>query len=974
MESARPSPIEHAFLIVGIGASAGGLSAFRDLLQALPTTTGMGFIFIQHLDPTHISTLPALLARTTAMPVVEAQDGQVVEPNHVYVIPPDTALGILHGKLQLLPRLRTGHRHLPIDQFFCALAEDRDSQAIGVILSGTASDGTLGLKAIKAAGGITFAQDEQSAEYDGMPHSAVAAGCVDFVLPPAKIAAELAQIARHPYASRKLAGAATVTSEGENSLNKVFFLLRSRTGNDFTYYKHSTIGRRLRRRMLLHKLERLPEYVKLLQRQPAEVDALFHDLLINVTSFFRDPDAFEALKRDIFPRIFGQRAPDTPVRVWVPGCSTGEEAYTIAILLLEFLNDHATTTPIQIFATDIDAQAIDKARMGVYPDSITEDVEPGRLRRFFVKLPIGYQISKSVRDLCVFAVQNVNKDPPFSRLDLICCRNLLIYLGSVLQKKVLKLFHYALRSPGFLMLGTSETVGEVSDLFAPVDKQNKLYEKKTATVQPGYEFPTQPDLVMPPHRQALTIEEIPTVLNVQQEAERVILGRYVPPGVVIDQDMNILHFYGKTAPFLEPGAGPASLNLMRMTHPDLLIELRNAVKKALKQGNPYNQPAHLRSSTGQDITVLMKVIPLNNLKGAEKFLLVLFETLGAGARPDVEQAVPPSSPSEPTSEDEKEKRIKGLEEELRTTRDYMQAIIEDQEATNEEFKAANEEIQSTNEELQSTNEELETAKEELQSMNEELATVNEELENRNVALTQSNNDLTNILSSVDMAIIMLDRDLRIRLFTSMAKNLLNLIDTDVGRPLSDLKPKVAIPELDRLALQVLDTLTPISKEVSDPEGHWYSVRVRPYRTLNNQIDGAVIAFIGIDDIKDINRLKDLLLQQEQQLATMIGDSLDAILVLDLEGRILAWNPGAARIYGYTELEAIGMNIEDLIPEDQRAETRQLLEHLKASGPFKSGRTQRLTKSGERVTIKLTASVLYDETGKPSAVATTERVQ
>ena len=671
-----------------------------------------------------------------------------------------------------------------------------------------------------------------------------------------------------------------------------------------------------------------------------------------------------------------QHRPETPVRVWVPGCSSGEEAYTIAMLWLEFLNEQASTVPLQVFATDIDAPAIDKARLGIYPESIKENVESGRLQRFFVRLPNGYQISKSVRDLCVFAVQNLNKDPPFSRLDLISCRNLLIYLGSVLQKKVLKLFHYALRSPGFLMLGTSETVGEASSLFASVDKQNKLYEKKLATALPKYDFPTQPDLVMllPPRqpRAVATLEDIPPLLPLQQTAEQILLGRYVPPGVMIDREMTILHFYGKTAPYLELGAGPASLNLMRIVHPDLLLELRNAIKKALKQGKPSTQPAHLRRSTGQELAVQVQVIPVEPLKSSEKFLLVLFEAQEADTRVSVDPAAPPPVPSEPASAEEKEKRIQALEAELRTTRDYMQAIIEDQEATNEEFKAANEEIQSTNEELQSTNEELETTKEELQSMNEELATVNEELENRNVALTQANTDLTNILSSVDMAIIMLDRDLKIRLFTSMAKNLLNLIDSDIGRPLSDLKPKVAIPDLDRLALQVIDHLTPISKEVYDPEGHWYSVRVRPYQTLNNQIDGAVIAFIGIDDLKDIGRLKNMLSQQEQRLSTMVEDSNDAILVLNFEGRILAWNRSAALIYGYTESEALGMNIEALIPEDQREPARQMLEQLKTDGPFKSDQTQRLTKSGERVPIRLMASILYDETGQPSAVATTER--
>ncbi|MEJ2389514.1 MAG: CheR family methyltransferase, partial [Chromatiaceae bacterium] len=499
----------------------------------LPPDTGMAYVLIQHLDPKHESMLTSLLTRTTPMPVVEATDGLSVEPNHVYVIPPNTNLGILHGTLHLMPRGDPHKQHLPVDYFLRSLAEDQGTRAIGVILSGTASDGALGLKAIKAEGGITLAQDPASAKYDGMPRSAIATGGVDFILPLEGIAKELARLAGHPSVAREAAARPELPPEAIDDLSKVFLLLRGHTGNDFTYYKQSTVQRRIKRRMLLHKLERLKDYVRFLQQAPGELDALFQDMLINVTGFFRDPETFEALKKTVFPRIMAGRSPENPIRIWAAGCSSGEEAYSVAIALLEFLGNQATGTPIQIFATDIDANAIDKARTGVYAENIAADLTPARLQRFFVRVPEGYQIGKPIRDMCVFAVQNVIKDPPFSRLDLAVCRNLLIYLGNVLQKKVLQVFHYALKPTGFLMLGTSETVGGSADLFALADRKNKIYTKKTALIPLQYEFAAgAPGLL---ETEGPAAPPSPAPIDIPHQADRIILNRYGPPGVIIHQ-------------------------------------------------------------------------------------------------------------------------------------------------------------------------------------------------------------------------------------------------------------------------------------------------------------------------------------------------------------------------------------------------------------------------------------------------------
>ena len=970
------SSAKKTFPVVGIGASAGGLNAYTKLLKALPVDTGMAFVLVQHLDPKHASMLPELLARATLMPVAEIKDGVQVMPNCVYVMPPNHSLAILHGRLHLMPRPDALGKHLPIDDFLKTLADDLQSNAIGVILSGTASDGTFGLRAIKAEGGITFAQSEASCEYEGMPHSAIAAGHVDFVLAPEEIAQELARIAKHPYLLQELRQPKeTEGVPSGDSLNKIFVLLRTRTGNDFTYYKHATIRRRIKRRMVLQQIERMEDYVKLLQQQAKEVDALFQDLLINVTSFFRDPETFEALKTEVFPQLLQGQKNGRALRIWIPGCSTGEEVYSLAIALFEYLGENVSGTRIQIFASDIDGKAVEKARAGHYPEGIRDDVTAARLQRYFIKTPEGYQICKSIRDICVFAVQNVVKDPPFSRLDLVCCRNLMIYLGSVLQKKVLHTFHYALSPGGFLMLGTSETIGSYADLFSLVDKKNKIYLKKSVATRLAYDFSATP--YVPPAAGEMPAEagRSSPALNLQQEAENMILATYGPPGVIINRELQILNFRGQTGPFIEPAAGSASLNLLKMARQDLVMELRAVVHEAIKEHRPVRKDGvRIQQQDGDCRLVNLQVMPLAGVH--EPHYLVLFEAASRLVVPEKKAAKKngkggTGDADKEAISDPRDLRINELEHELLSNREYMQSVIESQEASNEELQSANEEIQSANEELQSTNEELETAKEELQSTNEELATINEEHEIRNQELITANNDLSNLLASVELAIVILREDMSIRRFTPAARQLLNLIDADVGRPISNIRPNVTIPDLEQRVRQVTSSMAVQSLEVQDKDGHWYVLRLRPYKTLDNRIEGVVMTFIDIDSVKDAERMRRAL-QQERRLAAVVRDSGDAVTVQDFSGHILAWNRRAVEIYGYSEEEALQMKNDLLIAERSAKEMKNTLLQLQQGNKIAPFESWRHHKDGREIRVWMTASPLLDEAGQPVAVAVTER--
>ncbi|MGH8018508.1 MAG: CheR family methyltransferase, partial [Opitutaceae bacterium] len=870
------------------------------------------FVLVQHLDPKHDSALVQLLARATTMPVREVTDRLPVEPNRVFVIPPDKQMTIAEGVLRLQPRAAGRVPPRAIDFFFESLAQDQRERAIGVILSGTATDGTLGLEAIKGEGGITFAQDG-SAKYDSMPRSAVAAGCVDFELSPENIARELARIAKHPYATRPSAARAAdddaasaadhedddtpLPSGGhgkkraqanrardeaareppagfeEKGFKRILLLVRNHSDVDFLLYKPTTIQRRITRRMVLNKLETIEAYTDFLRGNTKELDALYADMLISVTSFFRNPEAFDLLQQKIFPPLLAQRN-DTPVRVWVLGCSTGQEAYSIAMAFAESAGNSPHARKLQIFATDLNDPLLDKARAGLYAKTLAQDISPERLRRFFVEEDGGYRATKELRQTVVFARQNVLSDPPFSHMDLISCRNLLIYIEPNLQKKIVPMFHYALNPEGTLFLGASESVAGFSDLFEPLDKKQKIFARRPAHTHaqplpmirsrhPG-EKKTAP---RPAPAPAAPPDGMRTELDAQREADRVTVNQFAPPGVLINDALQILQFRGPTSAYLEPPLGKASFDVLKMAREGLMLPLRAAINKAKKEGKPVRKEHVRMKEDGGMRTVTLQVTPLKNVK--ERCFLVLFEEEGndragssAARLRDQPSAAP--TPSRRVSKREENRRIHALEAELTETRDYVQAIQEQNEAASEELQASNEEVTSANEELQSINEELETSKEELESANEELTTVNEEMANRNAELNRLNADLDNLHLSINTAIVVLGRDLTVRRFTPLAEKMFHFLAADVGRPLSAVRHTLDFSHgsrdepasggetpltLEDLVREAIDTVSTRECEVRNKEGRWYSLRVRPYLTLEKKIEGAVLMLVDIDALK-----------------------------------------------------------------------------------------------------------------------------
>ena len=884
------------FPVVGIGASAGGLEAALDLLRQLPHGTGMAFVLVQHLDPNHESMLPALLQKATPMPSIQVKHGMKVEQEHLYIIPPNTSMSIEGRVLKLTPR-GGERRYMPIDHFLCSLAVDAKSKAIGIILSGTASDGVIGMESIKAEGGITFAQDEASAKYPEMPRNAAAAGCVDLVLTPKAMAQELARIGKHPYVA-ETREKKTSASETSKDYPRIFALLRKMTEVDFSFYKQATIQRRIARRMALHKMQTLGEYIEYLQHTPKEVEALYQDLLIKVTGFFREPDSFKALKNKILPAIDENRLRNAPIRIWVPGCSTGEEAYSIAMSLVEYMQGAHVTIPCQIFATDLSEMAVERARAGIYRQEITADVPPDRLRRFFSRLNGGYQIAKMIRDMCVIARQDLVKDPPFSKLDLISCRNVLIYLEPVLQRKIFPLFHYALKPGGYLMLGTSESVGDFSNLFNLVDRKCKIYSRKQVPATFHFDAPL-PEVS--PSPEAEPSPPPARDVDVGREVDRLILGKYAPAGVVVNNDFEILQFRGRTDRYLQSAPGKASLNLLKMAREGLLSEMRTALQKARKENVPVRtQPVQV-ADHDKAWSVRIEAIPLTSADRHDRQFLVLFDE--NVSVPAAESAAGREKGAGHASQ--AERRLEQMKQELAGTREHLQSIIEEQETTNEELKSANEEILSSNEELQSTNEELETAKEELQSTNEELTTLNEELQTRNLEVNQVNNDMTNLLASVSIPIIMLGPDLRIRRFTPLTEKVFNLIATDIGRPITDIKSNIEVPDLERMILRTIESVSPQELEVRDRDGRWYLVRVRPYRTRENQIDGAVMLFMDIDEHKRSSAELGKAHDYAEALFDMSGD---AVLLLDAELRIRKANRAFHRIFQVSQQETDGKRL------------------------------------------------------------------
>ena len=837
------------FPIVAIGASAGGLQAVIELFEHLPPDTGMGYVYIQHLDPNIESKLTEILSKSTKMKVVEARHLAPVEPNHVYVIPANKDISILDGVLTLNTRKGKGFEHMPVDSFFSALAEKHNEGAIGIVLSGSGSDGTLGLKSIKNSGGITFAQDE-TAQFQSMPKSAIADGMVDMVLSPKAIAHELARLGKQKEIIRlAMQDTEEAKSRVDEDLIAIIHLLRKSTGVDFTHYKSNTIRRRIVRRMLLYKLESMKDYFLYMKQHITEVNSLFHDLLINVTSFFRDPDTMEYLKKVMIPRLLKSKSVNENLRIWVPACSTGEEAYSLAMIIMEALDDGSSNINVQIFATDLSEVTIAKARLGVYTRNEVANISPKRLQRFFIKIDGSYRIKKDIRDLCVFAPHNIFKDPPFSRIDLISCCNLMIYLDAVLQKKIMAIFHYALNPNGFLILGKSETIGTSLTLFSQLEKKFKVYARKKSAsngviMDMNYGLPEieRIDSVRAPRSIQKSTDH---GLELEKTVDNILLNKYVPASVVVNLEMEILQFRGSTGLYLEPSPGKASLNLLKMARPGLIFELRSIINKATKSGEPAKKTGLEIKINNTIHLISIEAVPLKS-DTEEKLFLVIFEQM---VLPE------PTGLKSPHSRD---KLVKQLEDELRAIREDMRSIIEEQEASKEELQSANEEIVSSNEELQSINEELETSKEELESSNEELMTINAELQIRNEQLAEAYEYAEAVFGTIREAILILDKNKRIKSANKSFYTTFQMTEDDCeGLIIYEMANRQwNFPKLR----EVLEDIIPMKGQVQDIEiNHSFPNVGEKILLLNacrvvQKIHQQQLFFLAFEDITDLRRI------------------------------------------------------------------------------------------------------------------------
>jgi chemotaxis methyl-accepting protein methylase len=847
-ERAKSPPKETAprqesipFPIVGIGASAGGLEALEQFLRQVPQGCGMAFVIVQHLDPTHKGIMPELLQRTTAMEVFQVRDRMKVKTDCVYVIPPNKDMSILHGVLHLFEPSAPRGLRLPIDFFLRSLAEDRQELSIGVILSGMGSDGTMGLRAIKEKGGVVLVQEPASAKFDSMPRSAINAGLADLVAPAEQLPGKIVAYLRHALVIAKTEHA--LEEKDQSALEKVLILLRIKTGQDFSLYKKNTVYRRIERRMGIHQLDRIADYVRYLQESPQELEILFKELLIGVTSFFRDPAAWDRLQKESIPALLAGHAAGGVLRAWSAGCSTGEEAYSLAIAFKEALGavNPKTTFTLQIFATDLDRDAIDKARLGVYPANIAADVSPERLRRYFIQEDEGFRVAKEIREMVTFATQNLVMDPPFTKLDIIVCRNLLIYLTPELQKKLLPLFHYSLNPGGILFLGSSESVIPFSDLFVPLDIKSRIFRRRESVV------PTEPvafpAMFVPLPKVPKELTMLKPAANLQSLADQLLLQHFSPPAVLVNDKGDILYISGRTGKYLEPAAGKANWNIFAMAREGLRFELESAFHKSLKQKKAV---AVKGLKVGEGVgtqTVDLTVQAIEEPEALRGMVMIVFT--------DVPAPHEKTTPGRSQGCRSGNGKIVELEQEIQQLREKLQTTHEEMQSSQEELKSTNEELQSANEELQSTNEELTTSREEMQSLNEELQTVNAEQQSKMNELSRINNDMRNLLNSTQIITVFLDNELHIRRFTSGADKIFKLIPGDVGRPLSDIANDLHYPEMTEEAREVLRTLVFSEKQIAASDGRWFSVRIMPYRTMEEVIAGVVITFADITATKSV---------------------------------------------------------------------------------------------------------------------------
>lgn len=903
------------FPIVCLGASAGGLEALEQFLSGVPENSGMAYIVIQHLDPTQKGMLPELLRRISGMEVLQVKDLMAVMPNCVYVIPPNKSMSILKGVLHLFEPLETRGLRLPIDFFLHSLANDQLEYGVGVILSGMGSDGSLGVRAIKGKNGIVMVQEPATAKFDSMPRNAIDAVLADIVAPAYELPAKLLDFLHHvPIVKPD----ADTSFKDQSALEKIIILLRTHTGNDFSLYKKNTVYRRIERRMSVHKIEKIAVYVGFLQENPKEIDILFKELLIGVTQFFRDAIVWDKLKETVIPELIDNMKVGTSMRAWISGCSTGEEAYSLAIVFketLEKINPHGGFT-FQIFATDLDNEAIETARRGHFHANITADVSPERLKRFFIKTEEGYRVNTAIREMVIFAKHNIIMHAPFTKIDMITCRNLLIYMDSELQKKILGLFYYSLNPKGILLLGTAETLGTQSHFFTPVDAKLKIYKRAVTTHVPElFDFPSSFS------RTPLTNNEklmpIKPSENIETLADQLLLQHFSPPGVLVNEKGDIVYISGRTGKYLEPAVGKANLNIFAMLRDGLRIEFPEAFHKAINTKQPVvlrNLKVGTNGNT-QSLNITMQWIDKPEpLKG---MIMIIFS--------DVAEA---SGAKHPAKKGEKmltSRRQSELEIELQSQREELQKALELMQSSQEEQKSTNEELQSTNEELQSTNEELTTSKEEMQSLNEELQTVNAELQSKVDDFLRVNNDMKNLLNSTDIATLFLDKELNIRRYTDQATRIFKLIKSDIGRPFTDLVSDLIYPELAEDAREVLKSLVFIQKQIPCKDKQWFSIRVMPYRTSDDRIDGLVITFVNNSDQK---QLEVELHETAQMHHLLINESSDVILRLSNDMKILEFNPEAEKFFGKKHNNAINDNFIQLFcPELQRKKTEKEMNRL-----------------------------------------------
>lgn len=883
-EQAQPEALMHdgalGFPVVGVGASAGGLKALKQFFAQMPGDCGMAFVVILHLSPEYESNLANLLQQTTTMPVTQVLESVSVVPNHIYVIPPTKQLSMSDGSIHIEDLEDLRGRRASVDLFFRTLAETQGRRSAAIVLSGTGSDGAVGIKRVKERGGLTLVQDPQEAEFDGMPRSTIATGLADFVLPVGSMPETLINYWRVGDTVKLPSVDALRTVDGTDTLREIFVLLRMRTGHDFSQYKRPTLMRRIGRRMQVNTVSDLSAYLEVLQSRPEEIQALLRDLLISVTNFFRDREAWTALEA-VIPQIFGAKHASDQVRVWVAGCATGEEAYSVAMLLYDYASTLEQSPAIQIFATDIDEDAIATARQGVYPDSISADVSPEHLQRYFIAEQSHYRIKKEVRDLVLFAPHNVLRDPPFSRLDLITCRNLLIYLNRDVQEQVLQLFHFTLRPEGYLLLGASESTDGVPGLFISIDKGQRLYQRRMVLTALPPAMPTLP-LVGPHRRHAAKMRSSSEgQLRSFGDLHQQLLSQYAPPSVILNEDYDIVYLSRGIARFLQFAEGEPTHNLFKVTPANIRLELRTALFTAVQHGSAETRRVQIELDERQRLVDIV-VQPIQEPQWAQGYILVIFNELADVS--DIERS--DTSDTEPL--------VSQLEEELQRTRELLRTTIEQYETAVEEYKAANEELQAINEELRAATEELETSKEELQSVNEELTTVNQELKHKVEEVTYTNNDLQNLMASTEIGTIFVDRDLRIKRYTPSAQTIFNLIPSDINRPLTHITHTLEYDQLPEDAAQVLATLAVITREVQASDGRWYLARLLPYRTIDDRIDGVTITFI---DITERREAEEGGRASERRVNAILQQMPAGVLIADPQGHLVFVNDYAEKILG-----------------------------------------------------------------------------